>query len=732
MKLSLGKGLKLESRGESLKVALTKADPQSSSLEQVLWTSAIKMRGNLEAAEYKHVLLGLVFLKYVSDSFEERRNFLIGATADPSNKEYFVPNESRREAIIEDRNEYLSENVFWIPENARWDHLQSNAKQASIGVTIDNAMDLIEAENPRLRGVLPKQYARAEIDKRRLGMLVDLIGSIGFTKIDHGSDDVLGRVYEYFLRQFASSEGTRAGEYYTPRSVVELLVELIQPFKGRIYDPCCGSGGMFIQSAEFITAHGGQSNDISVYGQEFTASTWRLAKMNLAIRGIEANLGEESKDTFFEDVFPDLRADFILANPPFNDSGWFRKSDDVRWKYGLAPVGNANFAWIQHIIHHLAPKGKAAFILANVALTSDSAEEEAIRTQILKDNLVDSIITLPDKLFFSTPIPVSIWVIDKSRKSAGNKDILFIDASKLGSNLSRTEKILTEDDLDRISSTHHNWKSGSGYKEEIGFSRSISVDEIIERGSKLLPASYVIGDGPKAGRSKSTFNSLESDLANEARAALAKASKLHPDLEDTIESIKKVANSLASKIEYKVVKLHEVLTQSKERLGDQDEPEILTCTESGGLILQRERFASRIATEDSSKYKVVKKGDIVYNPYLLWKGSIDQNWIVDIGITSPAYEIFSVKEGWHRTLVGEILCSDELIRRYDGISFGTVQRRRRAAPENFLEMEIRVPVGDAADQIAKLLELIRECQDAGRSTERSFRELSSLISLELE
>ena len=318
-------------------------------LEQTLWEAADKMRGNLEAGEYKHIVLGLVFLKYVSDAFEERRLWLEQETADPENTDYFVKNPERRGEIVEDRNEYTSDNVFWVPTEARWGFLQDRAKQPDIGVLIDHAMDLIENENQQLKGVLPKSFARQEIDKRLLGELVDLIGSIGFTNVDHGSDDVLGRVYEYFLGGFASSEGKRAGEYYTPRSVVRLLVEMLEPHHGRIYDPCCGSGGMFVQSAEFVASHDGKRDDISVYGQEFTAATWRLAKMNLAIRGIEANLGDRADDSFHRDLHPDLRADFVIANPPFNVSDWYTDAlrDDPRWKFGQPPAGNGNYAWRQ-------------------------------------------------------------------------------------------------------------------------------------------------------------------------------------------------------------------------------------------------------------------------------------------------------------------------------------------------------------------------------------------------
>jgi type I restriction enzyme M protein len=477
----------------------TKSTP-SKTLEQTLWEAADKMRGNLEAGEYKHVVLGLVFLKYISDAFTERRAWLEQATADPDNGDYYVPNPDRRAAIVDDRNEYLADNVFWVPEQSRWAVLQDNAKQPDIGTRIDAAMDAIEAENPSLKGVLPKQYARAEIDKRLLGELIDLIGSIGFTQTDHGADDVLGRVYEYFLGQFASSEGKRAGEYYTPRSVVRLLVEMLEPYHGRIYDPCCGSGGMFVQSAEFVAAHGGRRNDISVYGQEFTAATWRLAKMNLAIRGIEANLGDRADDSFHRDLHPDLRADFVIANPPFNVSDWYSDAlrDDPRWRYGTPPPGNGNYAWIQHFIHHLAPNGVAGFVLANGSLSSKTSGEGDIRRALVDADLVDCIVALPEKLFFNAGIPVCLWFISKNRASNGHRDrngeVLFIDARKLGQMATRTLRVLTDDDITRIASTYHHWRNQhpeQAYEDVAGFCKAASVDEIATHDYVLTPGRYV-------------------------------------------------------------------------------------------------------------------------------------------------------------------------------------------------------------------------------------------------
>ncbi len=472
---------------------------QAKTLEQRLWDAADALRGNQEPSEYKHVVLGLVFLKYISDRFEERRKAIEIALSDPESDDY-IPNAARREQFIESRDEYTSHNVFWVPADARWDSIQAKAKLPSIGQDIDKAMDLIEKENPVIRGVLPLNYGREGLDKGRLGQLVDLIGSIGFTETDdHGSDDVLGRVYEYFLGQFAGKEtGKDAGAFYTPRWVVKLLVEMLEPYKGRVYDPAAGSGGMFVESSKFVRAHGGKRTDISVYGQEFTDATWRLAKMNLALRGIEADMGDRSADSFTQDLHPDLRADFVIANPPFNVSTWWdaKLADDPRWKYGTPPEGNANFAWVQHFLHHLAPNGTAGFVLANGSLSSKTGGEGEIRRKLVEADLVDCIIALPDKLFFNTGIPVSLWFLSKNRHGNGHRErrgeTLFIDARKLGSMVSRKLRELTDADITRIADTYHSWRNhDGGYEDVSGFAKSAELDEISKHDFVLTPGRYV-------------------------------------------------------------------------------------------------------------------------------------------------------------------------------------------------------------------------------------------------
>lgn len=472
----------------------TKKTAPERTLEQRLWDTADALRGNQEPSEYKHVVLGLIFLKYISDRFETRRRELEAElTADG------IPAD-RLDSFLEDRDEYASKNVFWVPAEARWESIQSRAKLATIGSDIDSAMDVVEMENPVIRGVLPRNYGREGLDKGRLGQLVDLIGSIGFTETDdHGSDDVLGRVYEYFLGQFAGKEtGKDAGAFYTPRSIVKTLVEMLEPFEGRVYDPACGSGGMFVESAKFVDAHGGNTNKLSVYGQEYTDATWKLAKMNLALRGIEADLGDRSDDTFSNDLHPDLRADFILANPPFNVSNWWdeKLADDPRWKYGTPPKGNANFAWVQHFIHHLSPRGSAGFVLANGSLSSKSGGESEIRRELVEADLVDCIVAMPDKLFFNTGIPVSLWFVSNERRGNGHREregeVLFIDARNLGRMETRRLRVLSDEDIAKIADTYHAWRNhGGAFNDQAGFAKSATLAEIETHGFVLTPGRYV-------------------------------------------------------------------------------------------------------------------------------------------------------------------------------------------------------------------------------------------------
>lgn len=451
--------------------------------EAKLWQAADKLRNNMDAAEYKHVVLGLIFLKYISDAFEEKHAALL----------------KEKGADAEDPDEYLAENIFWVPKQARWEFLQGKAKLPEIGKFVDDAMLAIEKHNTRLKGILPREYSRPNLDKQRLGELIDLVGTIGLGSKENRSKDILGRVYEYFLGQFANAEGKKGGQFYTPESVVKLLVEMIEPYKGRVYDPCCGSGGMFVQSEKFIAQHGGRVGDISIYGQESNHTTRRLALMNLAIRGIEANLGPQNASSFSNDLHKDLRADFILANPPFNDSDWGgeKMREDVRWKYGTPPAGNANFAWVQHFIHHLAPAGNAGFVLANGSMSSNQSGEGEIRKNIIEADLVDCMVALPPQLFYNTPIPACLWFLTKTKKNGKFTDhrgkTLFIDARKLGALVDRVHRELTGDEVASIAGAYHAWrgeKDAGEYKDVPGFCSSATLDEIKQHGYVVTPGRY--------------------------------------------------------------------------------------------------------------------------------------------------------------------------------------------------------------------------------------------------
>jgi type I restriction enzyme M protein len=452
--------------------------------EETLWLAADKQRGHMDAAEYKHVVLGLIFLKYISDAFSEVYNIL-------ANQPYADP---------EDRDEYVAENIFWVPKEARWSYLQANAKQPNIGTLLDEAMDAIEKENPSLKGVLPKDYGKPALDKRLLGEIIDLISKIGLGDEENRSKDILGRVYEYFLGQFATAEGKKGGQFYTPRCVVQVLVEMLEPYKGRVYDPCCGSGGMFVQSEKFVLAHGGRLGDISIYGQESNPTTWKLCKMNLAIRGIDGNLGGQNADSFHNDLHKDLKADFIIANPPFNMSDWGgeRLREDSRWDYGTPPTGNANYAWVMHMIHHLSSQGVAGFVLANGSMSSNQSGEGEIRKAIIEADLVDCMVALPGQLFYNTQIPACLWFLARNKKNGKfrnrTEETLFIDARKMGVLIDRVHRELTDEEIAKIAQTYHAWrgeKEAGKYEDIAGFCKSAKLEEIAAHGYVLTPGRYV-------------------------------------------------------------------------------------------------------------------------------------------------------------------------------------------------------------------------------------------------
>ncbi len=515
--------------------------------EAKLWAMADALRGSMDAAEYKHVVLGLIFLKYISDAFEERHAAVL---ADP---------DGGAEAA-EDRDEYTAKGIFWVPPEARWDHLKAQARQPTVGQTVDDAMAAVERDNPALKGVLPKDYARPALDKQRLGQLIDMVGNIRVGDAQARSRDVLGRVYEYFLSQFASAEGRKGGEFYTPRCVVKLLVEMLEPYRGRVYDPCCGSSGMFVQSVEFIRAHatgngnGGKARgDISIYGQESNYTTWRLAKMNLAIRGIEGRIAHG--DSFHNDRHPDLKADFILANPPFNVSDWGGEhlTGDKRWQYGAPPPRNANFAWLQHMVHHLAPGGTAGVVLANGSMSSSQSGEGEIRKNLIEAGLVDCMVALPGQLFYSTQIPACLWFLARDRgRDGGNSgdsgngrrpagqhgEILFIDARSLGRMVDRTHRELTDDDIARIAGAYHAWRGGDGaaaYADVPGFCRSASLEEVRKHGHVLTPGRHV--GAPPQEDDGEPFEEKMKRLVVQLREQQAEGAKLDTEIGKNLEAL---------------------------------------------------------------------------------------------------------------------------------------------------------------------------------------------------
>ena len=498
--------------------------------ESKLWIAADKMRSNMDAAEYKHIVLGLIFLKYISDFFEERRQLLVKESSegvDPEN-----PNEYK--------SNLYGKNVFFVPEKARWSYLQKYAKQPEIGKILDEAMEILEKDNPSLKGVLPKDYARPALDKRRLGELIDLIGTIGLGDYVSKSKDILGRVYEYFLGQFADAEGKKGGQFYTPRSIVRLLVEMLEPYKGRVYDPCCGSGGMFVQSEKFVEEHQGLVDNISIYGQESNSTTWKLAKMNLAIRGIEGNI--VLGDTFHNDLHKDLKADFIIANPPFNISDWGGEHlrEDIRWKFGVPPVGNANFAWAQHMIHHLAPHGVAGFVLANGSMSSNTSNEGEIRKSMVEADLVDCMVALPSQLFYNTMIPACLWFVARDKKNHKFRDrrgeVLFIDARKMGVMYDRRHRELTAEDVKKISDTYHAWRGEGGkYSDVLGLCKSASIDEIRKHGHILTPGRYVGAEEEE--EDTELFEEKMKRLTAELSKQMEEGKKLDEEIKKNLEGI---------------------------------------------------------------------------------------------------------------------------------------------------------------------------------------------------
>jgi type I restriction enzyme M protein len=496
--------------------------------EAKLWSMADALRNNMDAAEYKHVVLGLIFLKYISDAFEAKHAELEG--------------QRKQGADPEDPDEYRAASIFWVPKEARWAHLKVSAPQPKIGTIVDEAMTAIERDNPSLKSVLPRDYSRPGLDKQRLGQLINLVSDIGLGSPADRAKDVLGRVYEYFLAQFASAEGKKGGQFYTPSHVVRILVEMLAPYKGRVYDPCCGSGGMFVSSEKFIEAHSGKLGDISIYGQESNYTTWRLAKMNLAIRGIDAQIAHG--DSFQNDRHPDLKADWVMANPPFNDSDWRGEllKEDKRWVYGVPPTGNANFAWVQHFIYHLAPTGLAGFVLANGSMSSNQSGEGEIRKAIIEADLVDCMVALPGQLFYSTQIPVCLWFLARNKRNGRFRDrrgeALFIDARRMGTLVDRVHRELSDEDVAKIAGTYHAWrgdKDADAYADVPGFCKGAKFDDIRKHGHVLMPGIYV---GAKAVEDDGeAFDEKMKRLVTTLRQQTAEAVKLDAAIANNLKEL---------------------------------------------------------------------------------------------------------------------------------------------------------------------------------------------------
>lgn len=506
-----------------------------------LWAACDGLRGSVESAEYKHLVLGLVFLKYISDSFERRRALLEAAMQDNKN-DLYTEDEDERAEILEDRDEYISENVFWVPKKARWDALLAAANQPDIGQRIDSALEEIEnANEEQLRGVLPRIYARAPLAAQKMGELVTTIAKVGFGDDEEKARDILGRTYEYFIKRFAAAEGHRGGEFYTPRSITQLLVEMLEPYEGRVFDPACGSCGLFIQSAEFIKRHGGRARKISIYGQEQNQATWRIGRMNLAIHGLAGDI--RLGDSLLNDEHPGLKADFVLANPPFNQDKWgaAQVAEDGRWKYGTPPNSNANYAWIQHFAHHLAPDGRAGFVMANGSLTTNQSGEGKIREELVREDLVDCIVACPGQLFYTTQIPVCLWFLDRDKQSSDERErkgeVLFIDARRMGQAISRTQIEFTEEEIQRITETYHAWRGTTKgtYEDQDGFCASATLDEIEKHGFSLTPGRYV--GAPESEEDEIEFEERMSDLADRLADELAESERLTADVKKALGAV---------------------------------------------------------------------------------------------------------------------------------------------------------------------------------------------------
>jgi type I restriction enzyme M protein len=521
---------------------VAKGDDNGQPNGHALFEAANKLRGSVESAEYKHLVLGLIFLKYISDAFEQRRRALDVELCDTKSKEYVADPVARAEEL-DDRDAYAEKQVFWVPEHVRWPVILASASSPDIAKRIDDALSAIEDENRELRRILPRVYSRAPLSAELLGSLVETIAKIGFGKDPAEARDILGRTYEYFIKAFARAEGHRGGEYYTPAPVAQLLVEMLEPYTGRVFDPACGSCGLFVQSAKFVAAHGGRPEKISVYGQERNQATWRIGRMNLAIHGLSGDVQYTESGSLLDDAFPRLKADFVMANPMFNQKEWSTPAilDDVRWARGVPPTGNANYAWMQHFLHHLAPKGRAGFVMANGSLTTMTGSENKIRENLIRADVVDCIVALPAQLFYTTGIPVCLWFFDRDKSSSSERDrreeTLFIDARQMGSKISRTQIELTREQIHRIASTYHAWRgtTDSDYRDELGFCRGSDLEEIEAAGFTLSPGRYV--GAPESEEDEVAFEERMATLVDQLGEEMAENERLAAEVKRALDRV---------------------------------------------------------------------------------------------------------------------------------------------------------------------------------------------------
>ena len=695
-------------------------------IEAQLFKAADKLRKNIDAAEYKHIVLGLIFLKYISDSFEELHTKL------KEGKGKFEG------ADPEDQDEYKAENVFWVPKNARWSYLHSHAKLPTIGKDLDDAMELIEKENPTLKGILPKVFAKPNLDKSALGGLIDLIGNIALGDEAAKSKDILGKVYEYFLGEFALAEGKKGGQFYTPACVVKLLVKMIEPYKGRVYDPCCGSGGMFVMSEKFVQEHQGRIDDISIYGQESNQTTYRLARMNLAIRGIDGSQVKwNSEGSFLKDAHPDLKADFLLANPPFNQKDWGRDllQNDGRWKYAIPPEKNANFAWLQHMIFHLAPRGKAGIVLGNGSLVSDENADSTIRKGILEDDLVECVVLLPNDIFHNTDIPASLWFINRDKNHNSGK-VLFIDARQKYKRITRKRVEITDEQIEEITNTFNKFKaSNGGYKDKKGFCKVVDIETIRDHQYFISPGRFV----EVVDIEKNKDLQKEINILNETIEQYPKNKPLDKKINSVINEYGKIlfekhflqynGKVVSTEIgeipaNWEIATMGDILEEvSLKNRKNQDYP-VYSVTKNRQFVLSDEYFNKQVYSADLKNYKIISEFQFGYNPARINIGSIGFFNLDEFGLVSPAYTVFKAKDNISPYFVWYLLNSYRIFELIKNFCVGTVRQVFRF--NDFSYIKFAMPPKELISEFEKDMQKMIEIKK--RAEQDVLDDFSKLIS----